>query len=248
MLSKGRHQTATGPYFTRVCTSTFNRYSLGQNRYRSFGGLRDEFLSNPKRYQVASVRASRLRFEDVAQDTKFSLFVRDPRDLIVSGYHYHKKGAEKWCHEKRPKGSDFDSFGDAPVKDTPSGESYYDHLNRVSVEDGLIAEIKFRKRSFEAQRHWARIQSDRLLLLKYEDILGREVEAFRRLASYYELSLIDTQKFLFFAKRNSAPRKVSQGGHIRNPSPSQWRSIFSPKVEAFFDEHQGETMDVLGYA
>ena len=234
-------------YFTRVCNSTFNRYSFGRDKFRSFGGKRDQFLENRGQYRIASIDESSLRFEELEQDAKVSMFIRDPRDLIVSCYHYHKRGAEAWCYEKYPRKEQFRPYEGAAEEDTPIGESLYEHLNRVSLEDGLIAEIKLRKMSFAAQRSWMQAQTDRVLVLKYEDILGNEVESFRRLALHYSLSAIDTQKFLLFAKRNSASRKLKLGGHMRDPKPSQWRNLFTPKVEAYFNEHQSETLSVLGY-
>ena len=51
--------------------------------------------------------------------------VRDPRDVIVSGYFYHKWAPERWCAVERAY----------------DGMSYRDRLKNLSKEDGLIFEI-----------------------------------------------------------------------------------------------------------
>jgi pyruvate/2-oxoglutarate dehydrogenase complex dihydrolipoamide dehydrogenase (E3) component len=44
---------------------------------------------------------------DQFEDIKVIRFIRDPRDLIISGYFYHKRGGEDWCDYKNPTTVDY---------------------------------------------------------------------------------------------------------------------------------------------
>jgi hypothetical protein len=36
--------------------------------------------------------------------------------------------------------------------------------------------------------------------------------------------------------------------HVRNPSSGQWKTVFTPRVEAEFTERWGDLIPLLGYA
>ncbi|MBZ2167695.1 hypothetical protein [Marinobacter sp. F4216] len=65
---------------------------------RHFNSFKEEFLAS----SALDIRSVNNHFIDIGRlrefnpDLRASLFVRDPRDLVVSGYHYHKRGAEWW--------------------------------------------------------------------------------------------------------------------------------------------------------
>lgn len=58
---------------------------------------------------------------------RFVHAIRDPLEVVLSGYSYHLKTTERWAlrSDKRYNGS-----------------SYREHLNSLSLEDGLRAEVK----------------------------------------------------------------------------------------------------------
>ncbi|CAI5961884.1 unnamed protein product, partial [Closterium sp. NIES-65] len=57
---------------------------------------------------------------------KAIMTVRDPRDVVVSGYFYHKTTQEPWVHEPRSE------YG---------GKSYQQMLNNVSKSAGINMEV-----------------------------------------------------------------------------------------------------------
>ena len=68
--------------------------------------------------------------------------MRDPRDMIVSGYHYHKWTHEAWVH-----------------RTDEAGLSYQDKLNAADKTAGLFMEID----------HFIYIYRDKLLAWDMED-------------------------------------------------------------------------------
>jgi len=170
--------------------------------------------------------------------------MRDPRDLVVSGYFYHKKGSEKWCLVRAPRHEDW-RVVNGRVPSGVADETYSDYLNRVSTEDGLLAEIEFRQHHFQSMLDWEDHKD--ILLFKYEDILGRELEVVERITQFYLLPRATKNRVLKQAETNTLKNKISRDRHIRNPSPKQWKSHFTDRVAGVFEEQWGAILDRYGY-
>ena len=93
-------------YFKRVMHGLFNRCAPCRGRYRHFNSDLDAFYGDWGRWRLASVNNRALDLDRVA-GARISRFVRDPRDLVVSGYFYHRRGAEPWTTQKAPTPSDW---------------------------------------------------------------------------------------------------------------------------------------------
>ena len=88
------------------------------------------------------------------RDARIVRFVRDPRDLIVSGYHYHKRGAEYWCKDRRPSAVRWTIVRGKVPGALPPDTSLEDYLNRVGRAEGMRAELEFRRYHFQSMRDW----------------------------------------------------------------------------------------------
>jgi len=86
--------------------------------------------------------------EDIQNSTKYIIFTRNPFHMIVSGYLYHRRASEIWTKQSIPvtpikQGHHLlhtDAFfhNITPPKST---ESYANYLKRLSIRDGIMAEI-----------------------------------------------------------------------------------------------------------
>lgn len=85
-------------YYHRVMSWMFNRIIRGSSGYRHFDSRIDEFYDKVGDFRVASINNRALDLEKLGNDIRITRFVRDPRDMVVSGYFYHKRGAENWCN------------------------------------------------------------------------------------------------------------------------------------------------------
>ncbi|MEE4174537.1 MAG: sulfotransferase domain-containing protein [Xanthomonadales bacterium] len=233
-------------YYRRVMDALLNRCFRWRGDYRHFNSDLDAFRRDFARHRLASVNGHALDLDSLG-DFRLSRFVRDPRDLVVSGYFYHRRGAEAWCTLENPTDGDW-AFANGRVPEglKASGRAFSTYLQSVSEEEGLLAEIEFRERHFQAMAAWPE-RHPQVLLLRYEDVLGREVETFDRLFEHYELSPVERRLGRFFARRHSLARRRPNDAHIRNPASGQWKQHFTPRVREAFNDRWAGLVARYGY-
>ena len=100
-------------YFGRVMKAVFNRCLPWSGGFRHYNSHLRDFYTGFERDRVSSVNNRCLDLERLG-DFRLSRFVRDPRDLVVSGYFYHRRGAEAWVNIEGPTERDW-YFANAAV-------------------------------------------------------------------------------------------------------------------------------------
>ncbi|MCS4188214.1 sulfotransferase domain-containing protein [Salinibacter ruber] len=182
---------------------------------------------------------------DRLEDCRVTRFERDPRDLVVSGYYYHKDASEHWTEIVAPTDADFRVVnGHAPGVLRDRDMSFAGYLNEVDKEQGLIAEAKFRKYHFDAMRKWSR---SAVPTFRYRDIIGNEVDVFEQVFNEYDVTAREKKRGLKMARKYALGGEKEQSEHIRNPNPSQWREHFTPAVKASFNNMYPDLIPDTGY-
>jgi hypothetical protein len=181
-------------------------------------------------------RANDFRPQDVgARAYRGSHLIRDPRDVVVSGYHYHLRTDEAWVRE--PK----DRFG---------GLSYQAFLDAADEHDGLMAEIERCARSSIAEMdEWSYSRSE-ILELRYEDAIANEVGTFTRLFRFYGFTDSAVGQGLKIVEQFSRGHGAQAGDadpHVRSGEPGEWRRYFDAEHIARFKELTGDLVVRLGY-
>jgi hypothetical protein len=172
--------------------------------------------------------------------------IRDPRDVVVSGAHYHANpdNREAWLREADRRFAG-DSYGTAIRRLAPSDRLLFEmeHATPWTLRD--IAEWNYRDRRF--------------LTLKYEDLivdvtLARFGKAFRFLGlrgRALEAALqFAWSKSLFSGQlgRGDQPDDVYfRTVHSRSGAPGQWRSEFTRHHGQRFVALFGDILVRLGY-
>ena len=228
--------------FDRLCQPRF----YFRASFRHFYHRLDTFYAECGNYDISSISGHCLDL-DRFNDVRVSRFVRDPRDLLVSGYFYHKRGAEGWSRIPDPTDTKWRQVRGAVPSNLPRGRSLMQFLEDAPLEDGLFAELEFRRHHFQSMREWPD-DDPRVLLFRYEDIVGNEVESFDRLFRHYQLPLLARRRGLRYVERYRAERRAPTNAHIRNANAGQWREHFTPALERRFLEQYGDLVDRLGYA
>ena len=231
-------------YYMRIMRKVFN-WLPGKEAYRHFESIEGVFYNNLHRYKVLSTNNFRIEPERIDGDFRISRFIRDPRDLIVSGYFYHKRGAEPWFRMKNPTPKYWEPLNGNVPKDQPDHLSYAEYLGSLDKESGLLAEIEWRKHHFASMRNW--LNDERVKLFRYEDILGNEVKVFEEIMEHYEMNGLTMKRVKHLADKYRFKSGGRKDKHIRNPKPKQWKEHFTPKVEAVFNEHYGDILELYGY-
>jgi hypothetical protein len=219
---------------------------LGE-RFRNFFGEKKAFYSQ---HQLVAVSATSDFVLDLTQlgDYRISRFIRDPRDLVVSGYFYHRRGTEEWTRQTPDK---WTWVGNVP-KTMRHDETFAEHLQRLDQEEGLISEIELRMHDFHTMVQWP-TDDPAIRTWKYEDIIGHEVEVMDAVGAHYGWP-DDTDPFSLrqdlrrWAERwRAKDTKQEWDTHVRDPRPGQWHRLFTPKVRHAFDRMCGDLPQQLGY-
>ena len=233
-------------YFIRVMTNVFNKSLFSKKEhYRHFEAIEGVFYNTCKNYLLSSTNGFTIEPKRLPSDYRITRFVRDPRDLVVSGYFYHKRGAEPWFRMKNPTNKYWEPINGNTPKGMKKDQSYAEYLSGISLEEGLKAEIEFRKYHLESYRSWE--ENEKILLFKYEDILGNEVNAFKRLADHLKFNDKQRTAVAKYAKKFAYSPKTSKDKHIRNPKPNQWKEVFTPDITNMFNMEYGDILQRYGY-
>jgi Sulfotransferase domain len=232
-------------YYEKVMSRVFNMCLPFSGGYKHFNSLMPEFYGDHRKYKIASINNHCIDFSRFG-DVRVSRFVRDPRDLVVSGYFYHKRAAEPWCNVPNPTAADWRVVNGNIPDQLSNGQSYASYLQHVDIEDGLICEIDFRKNHFDGMAKWP--HNENILVVRYEDIIGNEEHIFRKLFAFYGFNTLERTLGMYFARRYCARRRAGAVQHIRSPEPGQWRKHFTPRVVDYFNQRHGDLLRKLGYA
>ena len=232
-------------YYRRVMGGVLNRCLRWRGPYRHYNSHLEEFYAGFEADRLASVNNRSVDLDRLGE-FRLTRFVRDPRDLVVSGYFYHRRGAEDWTRIRSPTEVDwYFANGRVPESLRAGGQSFAQLLRSVSREEGLLAELEFRAPHFESMAAWPARHPD-ILTLRYEDVVADGERAFAEMASFYGLSPIERRLTGWFARRYSLARGRADA-HVRNPAPGQWREVFTPRVRRTFDAAYGALVAQLGY-
>ncbi|MEM7450154.1 MAG: sulfotransferase domain-containing protein [Pseudomonadota bacterium] len=230
-------------YYLRVMEGTLNR-PWRKTRFEHVESIQGLFYNYLKARRVISCSGFAVDTTRLGKDFRIVRFVRDPRDLIVSGYFYHRRGAEPWFRFRGPTDAYWSAINGRVPADMPSDVSYAEYLESLSVEDGLLAEMEFRGAHLDSLRDWP--DDERIRLYRYESILGNERETFEDIADFYELTRGEKARMGRLARRHRSARRTDDP-HIRDPRPGQWQSHFTPRVTRHFDREFADLLPLLGY-
>jgi hypothetical protein len=175
---------------------------------------------------------------DKLPDYVGSHMIRDPRDVVVSGYFYHLWTDEAWAN--------------LPLAEF-RGMSYREYLNSVDQNEGLLTEI--RRVSFWVPHmvNWD-YQNPRVFEIRYEDILQAEETTFGELFAHYGFSEEAVERCCRIAARYSF-RSLSKGAgtsgrvksHLRSGRSGEWRELFHEEHKQLFKELYPGAVAALGY-
>lgn len=203
-----------------------------------------QHLSSEKTEFLAYANADPVQVATISSFKAFHV-IRDPRDIVVSGYFSHKNShhVEHW----------------------PELETHRRQLNEVSVDEGLLLEMEFsrllRTRNLQvgllsSLEDWDYEQQN-ILELKYETLIEDPPTAFSRAFSF--LGLLESngeREQLLNAIDQYSFRKLSGGrqqgqedqrNHFRKGIAGDWKKYFSDDHKARFKAEFGDLLIRLGY-
>jgi len=240
-------------YFNRVFMSLAKEADWYFKSYKWFEF--DEFtedIQNLKKESLLMVGPSLNVIDLLPRRYLGSHIVRDPRDLLVSGYKYHKWAQEPWIHERLNEAMinrlvlkgfklDFDY----------SNMSYQQLINSVDQTVGLEIELNWRTNSLNHMFDWD-YQNPMVMELRYENVFGNEVETFTELFKHYsfdnkmmEIGIKFVRHFSFENQKETG--KTGDNQHLTMGVSGQWKEYFSDELKAIFKERHQDLLVKLGY-
>jgi hypothetical protein len=165
--------------------------------------------------------------------------MRDPRDMIVSGYHYHKWTHEIWVH--RPD---------------EHGWTYQQKLNSVDKATGLFMEIDHFVFMYRELLEGWDMENPDILEVRFDEISGNNRE--KVYCDMFEFLEYDGEQLdiaidlmrLFEAKRRTGRLLAAadaKNEHIRSGRSEQWREELGQEHLAYIEAQLGPVLRKFGY-
>jgi hypothetical protein len=164
--------------------------------------------------------------------------IRDPRDVLISGMHYHRKAKEKWLFAPQ---AEFGNIG------------YQEKLNSFAIERRRLQfELDYSAtRTIAGILRWNYNQS-RSFECRYENLIqDTEGMLFASACAHLGFGPKELARckggFLrnsIFAKKSRLKGKTT---HVRSGDAQQWRSVFDKALAKSFEERFPGALIKLGY-
>ena len=221
----GHHKAAT-VWFRQILLEVIRHYGLRQQEGKGepiLPGTDLAFYLNAGRFHRDQVGPRAFRGSHV---------IRDPRDLVVSGYEYHLVTDEAWVRRPNPR------YG---------GAGYQEHLRSLDEDRGLLTEIEwFARETGAAMGAWDYRQPE-FLELRYEDAMSDESGTFERLFGWYGFDDAAAAGGLEAVDRLSLRRGGAIPNHVRSGRPGEWQARLRPEHLERLAELTDDLVGRLGY-
>tara|TARA_R110002096_G_scaffold325431_2_gene519413 strand:+ start:102 stop:884 length:783 start_codon:yes stop_codon:yes gene_type:complete len=165
--------------------------------------------------------------------------IRDPRDMVISGAHYHGRGVEAWLNAKQ------DVFG---------GRSYCEAINALeTVQEKYRFEMKHTasyvmRQMVNADHNEAlhRFIDQNFLTIRYEDLINDQgLVDVKKICEKLDLQIKTVGPV--FVKHSLFGEKKKDSKHIRSGKTQQWKTEFDRQTAEEFSALHQEALEALGY-
>jgi hypothetical protein len=190
--------------------------------------------------------------------------VRDPRDVWLSSYLYHRRTDEAWCTS-----TDFDptapitwprvdlSFQHRPERwkrewlARLDGKSYQQNLLVRDQDAGLQFELEgYTACTLDAMRGW-RLLGPEVLQVKLEDVMANFDTCMLAIFRHLGFTAAECDTAVQIAATEDVNRMddaaLAANTHIHSRTISKWRNVLSPSQVAAFERRYGDLIRGLGY-
>lgn len=203
--------------------------------------------------------------QDLLKDPFWGIHViRDPRDVIVSGYQYHLRTTEKWCTNKDfslkspikypqvpPNLEHFSEEWKVNYVKSLNNLSYQETLQSISKRDGLVFEMNnFASWTIESMMNW-NYEDPRVLEITFENLMNYFDDIFMEIFKFSNFSECQIMSSSSVAKKHDLQGKsdneVASIKHVTSKETSRWMSNFEKVHKDLFIEKFGNILIRLGY-
>jgi hypothetical protein len=221
-----------------------------------------EQIAQPECDLLVFRNAERVYLDTVAaHDFRGFHVIRDPRDIVVSGYFSHKNShpakadVNPWMIEHRARLQDCDQE-DGLLVEIDYCSAYFEHLAGWNYRHPSVYESRFEVLTVAPEREFGRILEFLGIHLDEGGLLGWLGRWAARLAGSPRPHTACTQGAWHEILKRHAFSRLSGGRqlgqenanhHYRKGTAGDWRNHFTPKVTQAFKERYGDLLIQLGY-
>jgi hypothetical protein len=206
---------------------------------------------------------SLLGFE-LGRDLRGVRIVRDPRDIWVSDYLYHRRCPEGWCVNA--------DFSDTPPIRYPrvdfscehrrerwkrdylaglGGKSYRQNLLERDRDEGLRFELdRYTAWTLESMRDWP-LRQPEVMEVKLEEIAAAFDRTMRRIFAHLGFAEPELDEVVRLAATDDVARMddatVAANPHIYSRQLSKWREFLTSEQVRLIEGRYGDVIQRLGY-
>jgi len=197
---------------------------------------------------------SKIDCSEFLQPYRGSHMIRDPRDIVISGYYYHLWTKEAWANTRISELGEYisDYWPLLPVDDIKN-MTYKEYLNSLDKEQGLIAEMqRSSSTDIKDMMSWD-YNNQNILNFKYETIMQNEEGTLKEIFEFYGFNDKAVKKCIEISEKFSFKKnaKNSSGGnersHLRSGKLQQWCDEFSNVHKEYFKKLHGDDLVIIGY-
>jgi tetratricopeptide (TPR) repeat protein len=191
--------------------------------------------------------------------------VRDPRDIWVSGYLYHRLCQEEWCTHSQfnitgPIG--FPQVDHSMIHRSESWKqkflarldrkSYQRNLLDRNLEDGLQFELEgYTGNTLDTMCRWPLKGFSEVLQIKLEDIVCGFDNSMQTIFHHFGFSEGESRAVLGVIRAEDINRmtdaEIAANTHIRSRNISKWRQFLTVRQVSAFERLYGDLVVDLGY-
>lgn len=204
--------------------------------------------------------------EDILRNEDFIgiHIIRDPRELIASGYLYHLRTKEEWCNKKPSDLEEDFKFPMIPTFlahtskeiqkeyiDELDGKSYKSVLQELSIDDGIIFEMDhYSGWTLDCMQTW-NYNDSKIYEVKFEDIMDdfdtSFINIFKKLGFNQTLLLQCIQ----IAQKEDVKKMdidiINKNNHISKDGYQKWQKYFNNNLKQTFIKRYPTLLSDLGY-
>ena len=190
--------------------------------------------------------------------------IRDPRDVVVSGYLYHMRCREPWCTNTNIDFSHPIRYPVVPRSQehrpedwkneylrSLNGRSYQSNLQAMSQEEGILFEMDHYGSWTIAEMEAWNYSRPNTLELKFEDLMRSFERSFVSMFEHLGFSEEQTRAATAIAVvediNKMTDKEIMMNNHISSRSTSKWSRYFTEDLKQAFKSRFPDTLQRLGY-
>ncbi|MEM7563902.1 MAG: sulfotransferase domain-containing protein [Pseudomonadota bacterium] len=248
---------------SKLFTNIFEQIAEIQRKsFKKLLGFQNYHLNE---YDIVNFAHSQINVDALPQPFRGVHVVRDPRDVIVSGYFHHLRTNERWCTNQNHKTSNFVDFPQVPHSQkhksevwkqqylrSLNGMSYQENLRDLDQEEGIQFELdRYGRWTTEDMENWS-YDHPSVLEIKFEDVMSDYGDTFSKIFAHCGFNKSEIVNALDVAEKHNISNKnqvqLSEMPHVFSRETTRWHKYLSDGHKSIFKKRHQGVLEKLGYA